>query len=126
MGSKPADIRIEVANRYLQHQSDPEGAAYVHAYVITIHNDGPVAVQLLRRYWLITHGSGRIEEVEGEGVVGEQPWIAPGSFHRYTSGCVMDDDVGTMEGHYSFQDEQGERFMVDIPRFVLSIPRTVH
>ncbi len=124
--SKPANIRIEVATRYLAHQSDPEGAAFVHAYIITIHNDGPARVQLLRRYWLINHGNGRTEEVEGPGVVGEQPWIEPGQYHRYTSGSVMETDVGTMEGHYSFQDENGEMFKVEIPRFVLAIPRTVH
>ncbi len=120
------EIHIEVATRYLAHQSDPEGSAYVHAYVITIHNRGDRPVQLLRRYWLITHGNGKREEVEGEGVVGEQPWIAPGDYHRYTSGCVMEDDVGTMEGHYTMQLENGETFQVAIPRFVLAIPRTVH
>ncbi len=124
--SKPADIHIEVATRYLEQQSDPENGAFVHAYVITIVNQGGQPAQLLSRYWLITHGNGRLEEVEGEGVVGEQPWIGPGDSYRYTSGCVMESDVGTMEGHYEFQAENGERFRVQIPRFVLAIPRTVH
>lgn len=119
---------IEISTRpmYLPEQSEPDESRYVFSYEIEISNEGEAPVQLMSRYWLITHGSGRQEQVEGEGVVGQQPVIEPGASHRYSSGAILDSPVGTMEGYYEFRDAEGNRFRAEIDRFRLSIPGIIN
>jgi len=124
--SESARMSIQVQSLYIASQSSPEEERYVFAYTITIRNLGRNAVQLLGRYWLITNGNGRETEVQGEGVVGEQPVIAPGSEFQYTSGAVIETPMGTMQGHYVMQDEEGETFHIDIPVFRLAIETHIH
>lgn len=119
-------IAIEVEPTYLASNSEPEQDRYVFAYTITIHNHSRETVQLRARHWVITDSNGRVEEVHGEGVVGEQPVIGPGERYRYTSGAVLATPVGTMEGRYDMETGIGEHFQAAIPRFTLSVPRTLH
>src|SRR5262245_18374160 len=93
-------VRVTVEARYLEDQSAPEESRYAFAYVVTIANEGDQRVQLRRRHWIITERNGKVEEVEGPGVVGKQPVLDAGDMHRYQSGCVLTPPVGTMEGTY--------------------------
>lgn len=123
------DIEVQVEPFYLDDRSDPSENRYVWAYRITIANHSDEFVQLLSRYWHITDGHGRIEEVRGAGVVGEQPELNPGDSYQYTSGCPLTTPSGIMEGHYTMRNAQGELFQVSIPAFSLDIPgkaRTVN
>ena len=125
------DFVIDVEVRYIERESDPSNHRFVFAYTITIANHGTVAARLLNRYWRITNGEGRVEEVTGPGVVGKQPIIEPGSFFRYTSAAVLETPVGSMEGHYGFQEladagADTRAFLVPIPVFSLSQPNVVH
>lgn len=115
-------IQIDVETAFLEDQSDPPEERYVFAYTITIHNTGKLPAQLLTRYWRITDANGKIEEVEGEGVVGEQPVIQPGKMHRYSSGAVIETPVGTMEGSYGMVNQEGVGFRAAIPVFRLAVP----
>lgn len=126
MSSTPYQIDIDVETHYLEEQSAPEENRYVFAYTITIRNNGNLPAKLLQRHWVITDGDGKTEEVRGEGVVGEQPHIAPGDNFRYTSGTVLDTPVGTMQGSYQMRGEDGEEFDAIIPVFTLSAPHTLH
>ena len=117
---------IAVATCFLDEQSAPEEGRYVFAYTIHIRNDGKVPARLLGRRWLITDGNGKEQEVVGEGVVGEQPWLRPGEGFEYTSGAVLETDIGTMRGSYDVLADDGTRFAAPIPPFTLSIPRTLH
>ena len=119
-------VLVEVQSEYLEDQSHPATRRFVFAYTITIANHGEEAAQLLNRYWLITNGDGKREEVRGPGVVGNQPRIAPGEAFRYTSACVLETAVGSMEGHYEFVSDGGERFDVPIATFSLAVPDAVH
>lgn len=119
-------IKVDVKTQFLPDQSDPEEKRYVFAYTITIHNNGKLPVQLLTRRWLITDASGRIQEVSGDGVVGEQPTIRPGKYHRYSSFSVLETPVGTMEGSYGMVDKEGEAFDASIPVFRLAVPGIVN
>ena len=119
-------VCVHVQSVYIASQSDPENDRYVFAYTITIRNLGRTAVQLLGRYWLITNGNGRETEVQGEGVIGEQPLIEAGSEFQYTSGAVIETPMGTMQGHYEMIDSEGEAFRVEIPVFRLAIPTQIH
>ena len=119
--SETARVSVHVQSQYVASQSSPDDDRYVFAYTITIRNLGRSSVQLLGRYWLITNGNGRETEVQGEGVVGEQPLIAPGNEFQYTSGAVIETPMGTMQGHYVMVDEQGDTFHVEIPVFRLAI-----
>jgi ApaG protein len=119
-------VCIQVQSVYVESQSIPEEERYVFAYTITIRNLGRFDVQLLGRYWLITNSNGRQTEVQGEGVIGEQPIIKPGSEFQYTSGAVLETPLGTMEGHYEMVDHQGQTFRTDIPVFRLAIPALIH
>jgi len=112
-------IRITARPLYLENESDLLQRKFVFAYFIRIENTGDEQVQLLRRHWIINHGGGRIEEVEGEGVVGKQPVIPARGVHEYNSFCVLDTFEGTMEGTYLFQRKDGEYFRAAIPRFNL-------
>jgi ApaG protein len=115
-----------VQSAYIESQSTPDEDRYVFAYTITIRNLGRFNVQLLRRYWLITNSNARQIEVQGEGVVGEQPLILPGNEFHYTSGAILETPLGTMEGHYEMVAENGESFRVPIPVFRLAIPTLIN
>lgn len=119
-------LDIEIATRYLGEQSEPEQDRYVFAYTIKIRNTGNVPARLLSRRWLITDANGKVQQVEGEGVVGEQPWLRPGERFQYTSGAVLETDLGTMEGSYSLIADDGMQFDAPIPPFTLTVPRTLH
>jgi ApaG protein len=111
---------------YLADQSDPANDVYTFAYHISIKNEGDVSVQLLTRHWIITDGTGHVEEVRGPGVIGEQPTIAPGERYEYTSGSQFKTAVGTMHGSYHFVAEDGVTFDAPIPKFTLAAKRVLH
>lgn len=113
------DVRVSVRPIYLDGQSDALAKKFVFAYFIRIENLGVENIVLLRRKWLIAHADVRTEEVEGEGVVGKQPSIAPGDEHEYNSFCILETMEGYMEGSYLMQREDGSTFNVTIPRFIL-------
>jgi len=117
---------ITVATRYLDSQSEPGQDRYVFAYTISIRNSGSVPARLTRRHWFITDGNGKVQEVEGEGVIGEQPWLRPGDDFEYTSGAVLETTHGMMEGSYTMVGDDGTPFETPIPAFTLSVPRTLH
>ena len=125
---KKTDYAIQVAAQafYLEEQSNPEQDRYVFAYTIVIQSHGNVAARLLNRHWIITDANGKIEEVRGEGVVGEQPYLRPGEGFQYTSGAILETSVGSMRGSYQMLADDGMTFDANIPPFVLSIPRTLH
>jgi len=120
------NIEVDVETAFVDEQSDPEQDRYVFAYTITIRNVGEVAARLLTRHWVITDSNGRIQEVRGEGVVGEQPHLQPGEGFRYTSAAMIETPVGSMHGSYQMLADDGTQFDADIPAFSLSIPRTLH
>ncbi|MCG8393847.1 MAG: Co2+/Mg2+ efflux protein ApaG [Pseudomonadales bacterium] len=120
------DIRVSVETEYLADQSDAASQRWVFAYHITIRNAGSVSARLLTRHWVITDGEERVQEVHGEGVVGEQPHIAPGQTFRYTSGAVLETEVGTMSGSYQMIGEDGSHFDAEIPTFTLAVPHALH
>jgi len=122
----PYNITIAVRTRYLAEQSQPAQQRFVFSYTITLRNAGALPARLLSRHWVITDADGKIEEVRGEGVVGEQPWLRPGEGYEYTSGAVLMTSVGTMAGSYQMLADDGTRFDAPIPSFVLSVPRTLH
>ncbi|MBD3813974.1 MAG: Co2+/Mg2+ efflux protein ApaG [Betaproteobacteria bacterium] len=117
-------IEVCAEPSYLPAQSDPDAAHFVWAYRITITNQSQETVQLISRYWHITDELGRVQEVRGEGVVGEQPVLVPGQSHDYVSGCPLTTPNGSMEGHYSFEREDGTALEVAIPFFPLAAPAT--
>lgn len=119
-------IAVEVETQYLDDQSLPEENRYVFAYTITIRNTGSVPAKLLSRHWIITDGNGAVQEVQGAGVVGEQPHLQPGKHFRYTSGTVLDTPVGAMQGSYQMRADDGHEFDADIAVFRLSMPKTLH
>ncbi|SDW73575.1 ApaG protein [Nitrosomonas communis] len=123
---KKYDINILVRTTYLPEQSDEEADRHVFSYTISISNTGNVASQLISRHWIITSGDGNIHEVRGLGVVGEQPLIKPGDTFEYTSGTTIPSLAGTMKGSYQMVAEDGFHFTVDIPEFILSVPRVLH
>ena len=113
-------VRITVRPVYLREQSEPASRHYVFAYFVRIENVGAVAAQLVSRRWLIHDSAGDDTEVEGEGVVGEQPLIPPGGVHEYQSFCILKSGEGFMEGHYNFVRPDASTFRAEIPRFILS------
>ncbi len=119
-------IIVAATPYFLAEQSAPENDRYVFAYTISISNAGEVPAKLLSRQWLITDANGKIQEVRGEGVIGEQPYLRPGETFTYTSGAMIETAVGTMEGIYTMRSDDGNNFDAQIPRFTLSIPRTLH
>lgn len=128
MEKKTSNYSIKVAAQsfYLEEQSDPAQNRYVFAYTVLIQNQGNIAARLLSRYWIITDANSKVEEVRGEGVVGEQPYLRPGEGFQYTSGAILDTAVGSMKGSYQMLADDGQTFDAEIPPFVLSIPRTLH
>lgn len=126
MATDSYDIKVDVETQYIEEQSHPEQGRYVFAYTITIENCGKVPAQLLRRHWVITDANNRVQEVKGEGVIGEQPHLNPGENFRYTSGTMLETPVGSMQGSYQMVADDGVEFDAEIPPFSLSIPRTLH
>ncbi len=126
MESSQHKIRVEVDTSYLADQSDPKDKRYVFSYTITIRNEGSVPARLLTRHWIITDSNGKVQEVRGEGVVGEQPHLLPGQGFRYTSGAVLETPVGAMQGSYQMLADDGVKFDAPIPPFTLAIPGTIH
>ena len=120
------DIRVKVESFYIPEQSDPMTGRYVFAYNVSISNEGSTPAKLLSRHWIITDANGRIQEVEGEGVVGEQPYLQPGEDYHYTSGAMLETPVGSMQGRYMMVDDDGIRFEAEIPAFTLSRPHALH
>lgn len=119
-------IDVSVTTRYLAAQSQPEQSRYAFSYTVTIVNNGELPAQLLSRHWIITDGDGRVQEVRGAGVIGQQPHIEPGASHTYSSGTVMTTQVGTMQGSYQMLAEDGKRFDATIAPFRLAVPGALH
>ena len=115
-------VQVTVEPRYIEEESLPDEARWFWAYEVEIVNTRAEPVQLLSRYWRITDGFGRVEEVRGPGVVGEQPRIEPGATYRYTSGCPLRTDSGIMAGSYRMVSDRGHSFDVEIPAFSLDTP----
>jgi ApaG protein len=119
-------VDVSVTTRYLPEQSQPEQNRFAFAYNVTIVNQGQLPAKLLSRHWLITDGDGHVQEVRGAGVVGQQPLIAVGESHSYSSGTVMATRVGTMQGSYQMLAEDGKQFDALIAPFRLAVPGSLH
>ena len=119
-------IEVTVKTEYLPEQSAPSNQQFAFAYHIAIENQGDEAAQLLSRHWVITDGNEALQEVQGEGVIGEQPQIPPGQAFRYSSGIILSTEVGTMTGSYQMLSESGRSFDALIPTFLLAAPNAVH
>lgn len=124
--SERYQIEVTASAEFVAGQSRPEDDHYVFAYHITVRNTGTVAAQLIARHWVITDGNGKMQEVHGQGVVGEQPVLGPGQAFRYTSGCVLATPVGTMQGSYRMRADDGHEFEAEIPAFMLAVPKALH
>jgi ApaG protein len=120
------NIQVDVRTHYIEEQSSPEHNRYVFAYTVTIQNQGSRPAKLLTRHWVITDANGNVQEVHGEGVVGEQPYLQPGESFEYTSGTVLETPFGTMEGSYQMITDDSTPFDAEIPAFTLSLPHTLH
>jgi ApaG protein len=119
-------IRVDVETAYLEEQSEPGNRRFAFSYTITIRNDGGIAARLLTRHWIITDADGRVQEVRGEGVVGEQPHLKPGEGFRYSSGAILETPVGSMQGSYQMLGDDGAHFDAQIAAFRLAIPGLLH
>ena len=119
-------IDIKVITQYLAAQSSPDSAQYAFAYTVHITNNGELDVQLVARRWLIVDDNDEVQEVAGEGVIGQKPHISPGQSFHYTSGAMLPTPFGTMRGDYEMVTKDGERFLADIPPFLLCLPDSVH
>lgn len=119
-------ITVGTQPQFLDDQSDLEAGRYVFSYTISIRNTGRIAAQLISRHWVITDGDGKVQEVRGLGVVGNQPFLKPGESFEYTSGSVLTTPIGTMKGSYQMVAEDGTHFSAEIPEFVLASPRALH
>jgi ApaG protein len=126
MQSAQHKIRVDVDTSYLADQSDPKDKRYVFSYTITIRNEGSVPARLLTRHWIITDSNGKVQEVRGEGVVGEQPYLKPGQGFRYSSGAVLETPVGAMQGSYQMVSDDGDHFDAPIAAFRLAMPGLLH
>jgi ApaG protein len=126
MVEKTFDIHIQVVTDYIDDQSEPESDRYVFAYTITIANNGEVPARLISRHWVITDANGKVQEVTGDGVVGEQPHLNPGEEFRYSSGAVLETPVGAMQGLYRMEADNGVNFDAPIAPFTLAVPGVLH
>ena len=126
MEKKQCDIRIQVATSYVDDESEPDSDRYVFAYTITISNSGEIPAQLISRHWIITDANGKVQEVNGDGVVGEQPKLKPGEEFRYSSGAVLETPVGAMQGLYRMEADGGISFDALIAPFTLAVPGLLH
>jgi ApaG protein len=119
-------VIIQTQVNYLPEQSDEASNRFVFSYTITITNLGQSSAKLISRHWIITDANNHVQEVRGQGVVGEQPLLKPGQSFEYTSGTVLATQVGTMRGSYQMLAEDNTQFDAEIPQFVLSVPRVLH
>ncbi len=119
-------IEVSVDSSFNDQQSEPERQQFVFSYTVRLHNTGSVGARLMSRHWVITDGNGKVEEVRGDGVVGQQPHIEPGQAFEYSSGAVLETDAGFMFGSYQMQADDGTRFDAEIPPFTLVVPRVLH
>lgn len=126
MDEKNYEISIRVATNYVDDQSEPDSDRYVFAYTITIKNLSNIPAQLISRHWVITDANGKVQEVSGDGVVGEQPKLSPGETFRYSSGAILETPVGAMQGSYRMQADDGAGFDAPIPPFTLAVPGVLH
>jgi len=117
-------VRIETD--YIKEHSKPDDKRFVFAYSIILENTGNIAARLLARHWKITDGNQKVQEIEGEGVVGQQPYLEPGQTYAYSSGCLIETPVGYMQGNYSMLADDGCNFKTNIPAFTLSVPGVIH
>lgn len=124
--SQKNKIIVEAHPQYIEAQSSSKDDRYVFAYTIIITNAGSIPAKLLSRHWLITDSNGKVQEVKGDGVIGEQPYLKPGESFRYSSGAMIETPIGIMQGNYLMRSDQGDSFKASIPKFTLSIPRTIH
>ena len=129
------EVKVEVIPQYIESQSIPEEQKYVFAYHVDIYNTSHHAIQLMTRHWLITDGDGKLQEVQGEGVVGETPILGPGESYQYSSGAVLSTEVGSMSGHYGMRfileaeeetDADVLTFNTPIPVFTLAVPSALN
>ncbi len=128
MQKNPTKISIEVNPDFLEDRSEPSEGRYAFSYQVTITNEGPRGAKLLNRHWIISSDNGRVQEVQGEGVVGEKPHLGVGHQFRYTSWVMLETPTGQMQGSYQFVSDTGDLFWAEIPIFLLEAPgkRTVH
>ena len=126
MNEKQYEIIVSSETTYIAEQSSPDDSRYVFAYTMTIKNAGEIAARLLRRHWIITDANGKVQEVKGDGVIGEQPHILPGESHQYSSASVLETPVGCMQGSYEMIADDGVEFKANIPVFNLSLPNALH
>ena len=119
-------IRVDVSTNYVEDQSNPDEGRFVFSYTITIRNEGTQPARLVTRHWLITDANGKVQEVVGEGVVGEQPHLQPGQGFRYSSGAILETPVGAMQGKYHMVADDGEQFDAPIAPFRLAMPGVLH
>lgn len=119
-------IRVDVVTSYVEEQSNPGDGRFVFSYTITIRNEGDVPAKLLTRHWIITDANGKVQEVNGEGVVGEQPYLQPGEGFRYSSGAILETPVGAMQGSYRMVADDGQHFDAPIAPFRLAMPGLLH
>ena len=126
MDDERCDIDVQVATSYVDEQSQPDADRYVFSYTITIANNGDEPATLKSRHWIITDANGKVQEVTGDGVVGEQPHLNPGERFRYSSGAVLETPVGAMQGLYRMETDAGRLFDAPIPAFTLAVPGLLH
>ena len=119
-------IEVNIKTHYIEEQSSPEQERFVFSYNVTLYNAGSVAAKLMTRHWIITDANGNVQEVHGEGVVGEKPYLRPGESFEYTSGTVLETPVGSMQGSYQMVTDAGYPFDAEIPAFTLALPNTLH
>ncbi len=124
--TKTEGVRVDVRTAWIKEQSNPDLEHYVFAYKVRITNESPFQVQLMRRRWFITDGLGFKREVQGDGVIGQQPVLQPGEQHEYISGCHFDTPVGKMSGFYYMERPDGSSFRVRIPEFVMVVPHSLN
>lgn len=124
--TSPYHIDVQVESNYVEEQSDPESNRFFFAYQVTIRNTGRIAAQLKTRHWIITDANGRVQEVRGEGVIGEQPYLEPGQGFQYTSGVMIETPVGSMQGSYQMLADDGVMFDAEISPFRLAVQDLLH
>lgn len=120
------DVEIKVKTQWIEKDSDPATPRYVFAYTISITNRSLVSMQLMSRHWIITDEKQQVQEVKGQGVVGQQPVFAPGASFTYTSSVILPTEVGSMRGTYQMRLHSGEEFDAEIPEFILVHPKRLH
>lgn len=125
-GKNQYDIEVSSVTNYIANQSLPDDSRYVFSYTISITNIGTIPSTLLRRHWIITDANNKVQEVHGDGVVGEQPYLLPGETYKYTSGAMLETPIGCMEGNYDMLADDGVEFAAAIPVFSLKVPNTLH